>query len=129
MLKKFNMEHVSHKASLMDATCQMDNDETGKKVCEKLYRGMIGSLLYLAASGPNIQFSTYLCARFQSNPKESHLKVVRRIFRYLSGTIELGLFYDRTWKFDLITYSNVDYAGSKIDRKSTMGHVTLLVTH
>ena len=71
----------------------LDLDENGKKVDERLYRGIIGSLLYLTASHPNNMFSTCLCARFQSNPKESHLGLVKHIIRYVKGTIDLGLWY------------------------------------
>ena len=82
---------------------------------------MIGSLLYLTASRPDIMFSVCLCARFQSSPKESHLIAVKRILRYLRGSPNLGLWYPRNNSFDLIGFSDADYAGSKIDRKSTSG--------
>ena len=82
---------------------------------------MIGSLLYLTASRPDIMFSVCLCARFQANPKESHLIAVKRILRYLKGTINLGLWYPRHNTFDLIAYSDADFAGCKVDRKSTSG--------
>lgn len=82
---------------------------------------MIGSLLYLTASRPDIMFSVCLCARFQSCPKESHLVAVKRIFRYLLGTINLGLWYPKLTSFELMSYSDADFAGCKIDRKSTSG--------
>jgi hypothetical protein len=82
---------------------------------------MISSLLYLTASRPDIMFSVYLCARFQSCPKESHLIAVKRIFRYLLGTIDLGLWYPKSKSFDLISYTDADFAGCKIDWKSTSG--------
>ena len=82
---------------------------------------MIGSLLYLTASRPDIMFSTCLCARFQANPKESHLKVVKRIFKYLKGTPNVGIWYPKGTGFDLIGYTDSDFAGCKIDRKSTSG--------
>ncbi|KAJ9547528.1 hypothetical protein OSB04_020071 [Centaurea solstitialis] len=87
---------------------------------------MIGSLLYLTASRPDIMFSTCLCARFQADPKESHLNAVKRIFRYLKGTPDLGLWYPKDSGFDLIGYSDSDFAGSKLDRKSTTGSCQLL---
>ena len=93
----------------------------GKSVDQKSYRGMIGSLLYLTASRPDIMFSVCICARFQSNPKDSHLKTVKRIFRYLKDTSNYGLFYLRSSTLDLISYSDVDFAGCKTDRKSTSG--------
>ena len=87
---------------------------------------MIGSLLYLTASRPDIMYSTYLCARYQADPKESHLTPVKRIFRYLKGTPNLGLWYPKDSGFDLIAYSDSDFAGCKLDRKSTTGGCQLL---
>ncbi|GJX41358.1 retrovirus-related pol polyprotein from transposon TNT 1-94 [Tanacetum coccineum] len=98
----------------------------GKSVNETQYRGMIGSLMYLTASRPDIQFSTCLCARYQANPKESHLIVVKRIFRYLKGTPSLGLWYPKCSGFDLKGYLNSDYARCNMDRKSTSGACQLL---
>ena len=80
---------------------------------------MIRSLLYLTASRPDIMFGTCLCARFQSSPKESHLNVIKRIFKYLSGSLHLGLWYPKNSFFDLISYSDVNFADSLLDRKST----------
>jgi len=88
---------------------------------QKLYRGMIGSLLYLTASTPDIVFSVGLCARFQTNPKESYLQAVKRILRYLKGTTDLGLWYPKGTNFGLVGYADVDYAGYLVDRKSTTG--------
>ena len=75
------------------------------------YRGMVGSLIYLISSRPDIMFSTCLCARFHADPRESHLIVIKRIFRYLKGTPNLGIWYPRDSGFDLIGYSDADYAG------------------
>ena len=75
----------------MTTTIKLDKDDLGKCVDIKVYRGMIGSLLYLTASRSDIMFSVCLCAHFQSCPKESHLIVVERIIRYLKGTINMGL--------------------------------------
>ncbi|GJV51591.1 hypothetical protein Tco_1447332 [Tanacetum coccineum] len=94
-------------------------DLSGKAVNETQYRGMIRSLMYLTASKLDIQFSTCLCARYQANPKESHLIVVKRIFRYLKGTPSLGLWYPKCSSFDIKGYSDSDYAGCNMDRKST----------
>ncbi|GJY22077.1 hypothetical protein Tco_0394643 [Tanacetum coccineum] len=92
-------------------------DESGVSVNETLFRGMIGSLMYLTASRPDIQFSTCLYARYQANPKESHLVDVKRIFRYLKETPNLGLWYPKGSGFDLKAYSDSDYAGCNLDRK------------
>lgn len=82
---------------------------------------MIGSLLYLTASRPDIMFAVCLCARFQSCPKESHLNVVKRIFRYLKGTMNFGLWYSKCHEFALCGYTDADFGGCRIDRKSTSG--------
>ena len=87
---------------------------------------MIGSLLYLTASRLDIMFSVCLCARFQANPKESHLQAVKRIIRYLNSTAGLGLWYPKNNMFKLTSYSDADYAGSQVDRKSTSGTSHLL---
>ena len=82
---------------------------------------MIGSLLYLCASRPNIMLSVCMCARFQADPKEAHLRAVKRILRYLVYTPKFGLWYPRGSTFDLIGYSDADWVGCKINRKSTSG--------
>ena len=105
----------------MSPTCKLDKDESGKSIDQKLYRGIIGSLLYLTASRPDIMFSVCMCARFQSEPKESHLLAVKRILRYLSGIINIGLWYSKESSIDLIAYSDANFAGCKLDRKSTSG--------
>ncbi|GJX20159.1 retrovirus-related pol polyprotein from transposon TNT 1-94 [Tanacetum coccineum] len=94
-------------------------DLNGKSINETQFRGMIRSLMYMTASRPGIQFSTCLCGRYQANPKESHLIDVKRIFRYLKGTLCLGLWYPKCLGFDLKGYSDSDYVGCNMDRKST----------
>jgi hypothetical protein len=96
----------------MGTNGHLDLDTGGKSV---------GSLLYLCASRPNIMLSVCMCARFQANPKEVHLRAVKRIMRYFVYTPKFGLWYPKGSTFDLIGYSDVDYAGCKIDRKSTSG--------
>ena len=121
LLKKFGMESSKEIGTPMNPACRLDKDEEGNSIDQKLYRGMIGSLLYLTASRPDILFSVCVCARFQSNPKESHMLAVKRIIRYLKGTINLGLWYSKQSSLDLIGYTDADYGGCKIDRKSTSG--------
>ena len=89
-MKKYDLEGCKKISTPMATSTKFDADEAGKVVDQKTYRGMISSLLYLTNSRPNIQFSVYLCARFQVNPKESHLIAVKRIFR-LSKTVNVGL--------------------------------------
>ena len=83
LLKRFNMEKAKTMKTPMSSSIKLDKDEKGKSVNSTMYRGMIGSLLYLTASRLDIMYSVCLCARFQSCPKESHLSVVKRILRYL----------------------------------------------
>ncbi|GJV60886.1 hypothetical protein Tco_1466986 [Tanacetum coccineum] len=98
----------------------------GKPVNETLYRGMIELLMYLTATRPDIQFSTILCVRYQSCPKESHLIAVKQIFKYLNGTPSVGLYYPKCSGFDLKGYSDLEYAGCNMDRKSTLGTCQIL---
>ncbi|GKB03623.1 putative ribonuclease H-like domain-containing protein, partial [Tanacetum coccineum] len=96
-------------------------DEEAEDVDVHLYRSMIGSLMYLTASRPDIMFAVCACARFQVTPKVSHLHAVKRIFRYLKGQPKLGLWYPRDSPFDLEAFSDSDYAGASLDGKSTTG--------
>ena len=95
----------------MGSSITLEMDEKGKPIDQTKYRGMIGSLLYLTTSRPDIMYSVCLCARFQSCPKEFHLNVVKRIFRYLKGTIDIGLWYPKSVNFELICYSDEDFCG------------------
>ncbi|GKD12801.1 hypothetical protein Tco_1197208 [Tanacetum coccineum] len=99
----------------------LTKDEEAENVDVHLYRSMIGSLMYLTASRPDIMFAVCACARFQVTPKTSHLHAVKRIFRYLKGQPKLGLWYPRDSPFDLEAFSDSDYAGASLDRKSTTG--------
>ena len=125
LLKKFGMLDSSAATTPMAKTTKLDKD-TGASVDITNYRGMIGSLLYLTASRPDIMYETCLCAIFQADPREPHLFAVKRIFKYLKGTTTLGLWYPRESDFSLIGYSDADFAGCKIDRKSTSGSCQFL---
>jgi hypothetical protein len=121
MLKKFGMEKAKHAKTPMSSNGHLDLNEEGKLVDQRLYRSMIGSLLYLCTSRPDIMLSVCMCARFQANPKDYHLVAVKRILRYLVHTQNLGLWYPKGPLFDLLGYFDSDYAGCKVDRKSTTG--------
>ncbi|GKA70960.1 reverse transcriptase domain-containing protein [Tanacetum coccineum] len=117
---------VRNKARLTASTPMEPNkalvkDEEAEAVDVHLYRSMIGSLMYLTASRPDIMFAVYACARFQVTPKTSHIHAVKRIFRYLKGQPKLGLWYPKDSPFDLEAFSDSDYAGASLDRKSTTG--------
>src|SRR4051812_25475157 len=105
----------------MPLKCQLELDPNGKEVDQREYRSMIGSLLYLCASRPDIMLSVGMCARFQAAPKESHVVAVKRIFRYLVHTPNFGLWYPKGSSFNLIGYTDSDWAGDKVERKSTSG--------
>jgi len=121
LIKKFKMEESKEIDTPIATATKLDIDEPGSSVDQKLYRGMIGSLLYLTASRPDIVFSVGLCARFQANPKESHLTAVKRILIYLKGTTDLHLWYPKGSNFNLVGYADADYAGFLVDRKSASG--------
>jgi hypothetical protein len=121
MLKNFDMENAKPIKTPMPTNGHIDLNEDGKAVDQKVYRFMIGSLLYLCASMPDIMLSVCMCARFQANLKECHLMAVKRILRYLVYTAYLGLWYSKGSTFNLLGYSDSDYAGCKVDRKSTSG--------
>ncbi|RVX21766.1 Retrovirus-related Pol polyprotein from transposon RE1 [Vitis vinifera] len=119
LLKRFNMEEAKTMKTPMSSSIKLDMDEKGKPVNSTMYRDMIGSLLYLTASRPDIMYSVCLCAIFQSCPKESHLSAVKRILKYLKGTMDIGLWYPKGDNFKLIGYSDADFTGCKVERKST----------
>jgi hypothetical protein len=128
LLKRFKMEKCKSIKTHMPTNGHLNLDEGGNPVDQTLYRSMIGSLFYLTASRPDIMFSVYICAWFQANPKKAHLHAVKRIIRYLKHTPSVGLWYPKRATFDLISYSDSDYADCKIDRKSTLGGCHLLGT-
>jgi len=121
MLKRFKLDGLKGAKTPMPTKCSLDLDPNGKEVDQTLYRSMIGSLLYLCASRPDIMLSVGICARFQAAPKESHLVAVKRVFRYLVHTPNFGLWYPKGASFDLVGYSDSDWAGDKVSRKSTSG--------
>nr|GEV66584.1 putative reverse transcriptase, RNA-dependent DNA polymerase [Tanacetum cinerariifolium] len=104
ILKKFGYSEVRSSNTLMDKENPWGKDETGKDVDLHLYRSMIGSLMYLTASRPDIMFVVCVCARHQVTPKECHLYAVKRIFRYLKGHPKLRLWYPKESSFDLVAY-------------------------
>ena len=105
----------------MSPSLKLDSNPNGKKVDVTLYKGMIGSLLYLTTSRLDIMLSMCLCTRYQANPKESHILAIKHIMRYLVGASDLGLWYPKSNTYTLLCYFNVDFASSRTDRKSTIG--------
>ncbi|GKC12567.1 putative ribonuclease H-like domain-containing protein, partial [Tanacetum coccineum] len=121
ILKKFNNTDVKSTSTLVDLEKPLVKDGDADDVDIHLYRSMIGSLMYLTASWLDIMFAVCACARFQVTPKTSHLLAVKRIFRYLKGKPTLGLWYSRDSPFELVAYTDSDYAEATQDRKSTTG--------
>ncbi|GKD47832.1 putative ribonuclease H-like domain-containing protein [Tanacetum coccineum] len=121
ILKKFGFSDVKTASTPMETHKPLLKDADGEDVDEHLYRSMIGSLMYLTSSRPDIMFAVCACARFQVNPKISHLYTVKMIFRYVKSQPKLGLWYPKDSPFDLVAYTDSDYAGASLDRKSTTG--------
>ncbi|GJT49493.1 hypothetical protein Tco_0975650 [Tanacetum coccineum] len=126
MLKKFRLEDSKPMKTPMSTETKLKKDEEGESIDNTKYRGMIGFLLYLTASRLDIMFSVCLCARFQKDPKTSHLEAVKRIFRYVKGTTHLGLWYPKGSGIETIVYADSDHAGDYVDRKSTSGICTFM---
>lgn len=124
ILKKFNLNESNMAKTPMHPTCCLGKDEVSKKVDQKIYRGMIGSLLYLTATRPDIQFSICLCARFQSDPRESHLTAVKRILRYLKGTTNVGMSYRKSDKYKLVRFCDADFAGDRVEKRALLEAVS-----
>nr|GFD10972.1 uncharacterized mitochondrial protein AtMg00810-like [Tanacetum cinerariifolium] len=100
---------------------KLDEDREGKAVDPLHYRGMIGTLLYLTSSRPDLQFAICMCARYQARPTEKHVHAVKRIFRYLHGTVNRGLWYPKDSSVALTAFADADLAGCQDTRRSTSG--------
>ena len=120
------MEDCKEVATPIATNFLLDADEDGQPMDSTKYRGLIGSLLYLITSRPDIQFGVCLCARFQANPKESHFKATKRILKYLKGTTNVRLLYPCDSNITLSGFSDSDYAECKLDKKCTSGTCHLL---
>ncbi|GKA02898.1 putative ribonuclease H-like domain-containing protein [Tanacetum coccineum] len=119
ILKKFGFSSIRTAITHMETNKDLTKDEDGDDVDVHLYRSMIGSLMYLTSSRLDIIFSVCACSRFQVQPKVSHLNAVKRIFKYLKGRPKLGLWYPKDSPFILEAFSDSDYVGASLDRKST----------
>ncbi|WVZ80796.1 hypothetical protein U9M48_028247 [Paspalum notatum var. saurae] len=116
----FEMGDSKPMTTPMSTNTALDVDENGEAVDQKEFRGMIGSLLYLTATRPDIQFVVCLCARYQASPRTSHRQAVKRIFRYLKFTPELGLWYSSGSSLSLRGFSDADHVGCRIDRNVSL---------
>ncbi|GJY15826.1 hypothetical protein Tco_0386248 [Tanacetum coccineum] len=124
ILKKFGFTDVMIASTPIETQKLLLKDEDDEEVDVHLYRSMIGSLMYLTSFKPDIMvLQCVLCARYSSQPKCSHLHAIKRIFRYLKGQLKLGLWYLKDSPFDLVAYTDSDYARAPLDRKSTTGEL------
>jgi hypothetical protein len=121
IVRKFKMEDSKAMVMHMSTTTTLDADEEGEHVDQKEYRSMIGSLLYLTATRVDIQFSVCLCAHFQAISRTSHRQAIKHIFRYLCHTPDFGLWYSVSSSLVLHGFSDADFAGCRLDRKSNSG--------
>nr|GEW88913.1 uncharacterized mitochondrial protein AtMg00810-like [Tanacetum cinerariifolium] len=119
ILKKFRFTKVKTASTPMESQNPLLKDEDGEEVDAHMYRSVSGSLMYLISSRLDIVFIVYACARYQVNPKVSHLYAMKMIFRYLKGQPKLGLWYPNDYPFDKVAYTDSDYARASLDRKST----------
>nr|GEZ64699.1 hypothetical protein [Tanacetum cinerariifolium] len=119
ILRKFGLTKGKSASTPIDTEKPLLKDLNGEDVDVHTYISMIGSLMYLTSSRPDIMFAVCACAHFQVTPKALHLHAVKRLFRYLKGKPHLGLWYPKDSPFDLVAYSDSDYAGASLDRKST----------
>nr|GFA51378.1 uncharacterized mitochondrial protein AtMg00810-like [Tanacetum cinerariifolium] len=105
---------------------KLDEDKEGKAVDPSHYRGMIGTLLYLTANRHDLQFAICMCTRYQARHTEKHVHAVKRIFRYLRGTVHRGLWYPKDSSVALTAFADADHAGCQDTRRSTSGSVQFL---
>nr|GEW14883.1 ribonuclease H-like domain, reverse transcriptase, RNA-dependent DNA polymerase [Tanacetum cinerariifolium] len=120
-IRGYSIKGIKTTSTPIETNKALFKDEEAEDVDVYIYRSMIGSLMYLTASRPNIMFDVCACARFQVTPKVSHLHAVKRIFRYLKGQPKLGLWYPKDSPFNLEAFLDSDYVGASLDRKSTTG--------
>nr|GEU62932.1 retrovirus-related Pol polyprotein from transposon TNT 1-94 [Tanacetum cinerariifolium] len=125
-LKKYGFESCDPVATPMAEKSKLDEDKKGKAVDPSHYRGMIGTLLFLTAGRPDLQIVICMCARYQARPTEKHVHAVKRIFRYLRGTVNRGLWYPKYYSVALTVFAYADHAGCQDTRRSTSGSVQFL---
>ena len=127
LVTKFGLECASPVRTPMGPNVKLTIDLLGKSINSSLYRSTIGSLLYLIASRPDISYSVRVCARYQANPKESHMIALKRIIKYVKTTTDFGVWYNKDTNDVLAGYSDVDWVRNADDRKSILGVVFMWV--
>ncbi|GJX62310.1 retrovirus-related pol polyprotein from transposon TNT 1-94 [Tanacetum coccineum] len=126
ILKKHNMDNCHSIGTPLATKPKLDADLSGEPVDQSDYRSKIGSLMYLTSSRPDLVQAVCYCARYQARPTQKHLKEVKRIFKYLKGTINMGLWYPKDSGFELTAFLDADHAGCLDTQKSTSGGIQFL---
>ncbi|GJW65290.1 hypothetical protein Tco_0117174 [Tanacetum coccineum] len=126
ILKKFDLHKSDPVDTPMVERTKLDEDLSGIPVDQTRYRSMVGCLMYLTASRPDLVFAVCMCARYQSKPTKKHLDAVKRVFRYIQGTINMGLWYPKDTAMALTAYADADHAGCQDTRRSTSGSAQFL---
>ncbi|GJR68117.1 retrovirus-related pol polyprotein from transposon TNT 1-94 [Tanacetum coccineum] len=126
ILKKFGMDSCDPVDTPMVDRLKLDEDPLGIPVDQTRFRSMVGSLMYLTASRPDLVFVVCMCARYQASPTKKHLEALKRVFRYLRGTINWGLWYPKDTAMALTAYADADHAGCQDTRRSTSGSAQFL---
>ena len=126
VLERFRMEKSNSVKNPIVPGVRLMKDEEGSKVNATMYKQLVGSLMYLTATRPDLMYVVSLISRFMASPIELHLQAAKRVLRYLKGTVDLGVFYRKEGNGELMAYTDSDYAGDVDDRKSTSGYVFLL---
>jgi hypothetical protein len=129
IIKRFRMEECNPAETPIPLGTKLSKKDEGPTVDPTLYKSLVGSLLYLTTTRPDIMYAASLVSRFMESPKDSHWKMVKRILRYVAGTLNFGLWYTQSDDNHLSGYTDSDFAGSLDDRKSTSGHVFHLGTN
>ncbi|GKF25995.1 hypothetical protein Tco_0081889 [Tanacetum coccineum] len=126
IVKNYGLHSTDFVDTPMIKNRKLDEDLQGKQVDAALYHGMIGSLMYLTASRPDLNYVVCLCARYQAKPTKKHLQAVKRIFRDPNETINMGLWYSKDTDMSLTAYADADHAGCQDTRRSTSGSTQFL---
>ena len=126
ILRRFGMENDNEVQNLIVPGFKISKDEKGVEIDDVLYKQMVGSMMYLTATRPDIMFAVSLINRYISRPTELHLSAAKRVLRYLQGTTGFGIFYAKRGNEELISFTESDYAGCLEDRKSTPGYTFIL---
>ncbi|GKC93438.1 retrovirus-related pol polyprotein from transposon TNT 1-94, partial [Tanacetum coccineum] len=126
ILKKFDLHNSDPVDTPMVERTKLDEDLSGIPVDQTQYWGMVGCLMYLIANRPDLVFTVCMCARYQSKPTKKHIEVVKRVFRYIQGTINMGLWYPKDTAMALTAYADVDHTGCQDTRRSTSGSAQFL---